>query len=398
MKIAYIITNAEIGSVAKITKDLYLKSEFAGHECLICYGRGSIEKTFKAYKIDNSIDIHINALISRITDSDGLHSKHATKLLIKRLKEFNADVIHIHCLHGYYINYPLLFLYLQNCNAKIVWTMHDCWGFTGHCCYFDLVDCKKWENGCSNCPNKRKYPKSILLDKSKRNYELKRALFNNINKNNLIIVTPSLWLKKLISHSFLSKFEIKVINNGIEIDLIKETVTRKKGLETDKKIILGVANVWDERKGLNDFCFLANNLPSEYTIVLVGLSQQQIKKLPNNIIGIERTKNFSELLDLYIKAYVFVNPTYEDNYPTTNVEASACGTPIITYNTGGSAESINLRNSYIVDKNIYDIIKILKTKKLTHLKVDEIDYNKLNKDTCYLGYLELYAFLSARRD
>ena len=249
----------------------------------------------------------------------------------------------MHNLHGYYLNVGILFDYLKTCGKKIIWTLHDCWAFTGHCSYFTAAGCEKWKEQCFCCPQKCSYPKS-LIDKSERNFWRKRTVFTGIP--NLTIVTPSKWLADLVKESFLKEYDVKVINNGIDLTAFKPTESDfrvKYGLE-NKKIILGVASVWDERKGLNDFVKLANEIDDDTCIVLVGVNEKQKKNLPSKILCVERTNNVAELAGVYTAADLFFNPTYEDNYPTVNLEAQACGTPVVTYATGGSIESVPSEN------------------------------------------------------
>lgn len=346
MRIVEICTNAMSGSVGRIARDISDKLENNGHKVLLCYGRGeTVSAKYESYRIGNTLDVYSHALMSRLFDSDGKHSKKATKMLIKKLKEFNPDCIHIHCLHGYYINIKILFDYINDNNIRVVWTFHDCWAFTGHCAYFSIAKCNKWIDGCRNCKQKSEYPSSILLDQSKKNWKLKKFIFSSVN--DLTIVTPSLWLANLVKESFLCKYNTVVVNNGINTDVFKYRSNNFKELNgiENKKIILGVASIWDKRKGLNDFIELSQNLCDDYVIVLVGLSNKQVKNLPDNIIGIEHTNSVQELVDIYSAADILFNPTYEDNYPTVNLEAQACGTPVITYNTGGSPESVPAKNT-----------------------------------------------------
>ena len=199
---------------------------------------------------------------------------------------------------------------------------------------------KKWKTGCSKCVQKKHHPTSWLIDNSEKNWIDKKKLFTSVS--NLTIVTPSEWLAGLVKQSFLKDCRIEVINNGINLSDFMPTagtIKQRLGLE-GKKMVLGVSSTWAKSKGLDDFVALSNLLSDEYQIVLVGLTVDQKQKLPQSIIGIERTDSVRELAELYTAASVFVNPTYEDNYPTTNLESLACGTPVITYDTGGSVEAV----------------------------------------------------------
>ena len=278
----------------------------------------------------------------------------------------------------------MLFDYLAKSNKKIIWTLHDCWAFTGHCTYFSYVKCSKWKHGCKNCPQKNEYPSSILIDRSHSNWEKKKKLFSSVK--NLTIVTPSKWLANLVRKSFLSNSRIVVINNGIDTEIFKpvDFSRIKKRLKlSNKKILLGVAAVWNKRKGLEDFVKLNQVIDREkYQIILVGLSKKQIESLPSEIIGITRTDSTEELAELYSMAYIFINPTYEDNFPTTNLEAQACGTPVITYKTGGSIESVPLDN-YVEPGNIRAVLEKLELENGVNREI-------LTKKDCVKKYTDLY--------
>lgn len=388
MKIAQICTNVMSGSVGSIVRNLYEGIKEQGDECLICYGRGKIPEGYKYYKFNTSLDIYYHVIMARLFDSDGLHSKMATKRLIKRLKDYAPDIVHIHCLHGYYINYPLLFEYFKQSKVKVVWTMHDCWAFTGHCCYYDFNKCDKWKYGCIECHHKSSYPKSNFISNSTRNHLKKRNCFQSIN--NLKIVTPSKWLKSEIRKSFLKNVECEVINNGININLFRHDKSINK-----EKIILGVASIWDERKGLDDFIKLRKILSSDYRIRVIGASKTQISILEdNNIEAIERTNSLEELIKEYNMASVLFNPTYEDNYPTVNLEALACGIPVITYDTGGSAEllkKINLEKLVVKKGDVQKVTQIildLKNNKANIIKNNQLSL--LDQKCLFIKYLEIY--------
>ena len=301
----------------------------------------------------------------------------------------------MHNLHGYYINIEILFNYLSEYNKKVVWTLHDCWAFTGHCPHFDLVNCNKWETGCFNCPRKSDYPASYIVDNSKNNYEKKKKLFTSIK--NMTIITPSEWLANLVQKSYLGKYSINVINNGIDLSAFKPTESSFKTEYNiqNKKIILGVASRWGVHKGLNDFIKLSSMLDDNYKIVLVGLSKKQIKLMPENIICISKTDSIKQLAQIYTAADIFVNLTYEDNYPTVNLEALACGTPVITYQTGGSVECINDACGMSVKKG--DLDSALNA--IKHICQDPrsiikdsciINAKKYDKKETYNKYINLY--------
>jgi glycosyltransferase involved in cell wall biosynthesis len=297
----------------------------------------------------------MHGLKSRLLDQQGFGSVHATKALIKQIEEIQPDLIHLHNIHGYYINIEVLFDFLGQADIPVVWTFHDCWPFTGHCSYFDRFACEKWKTECHHCPNLKGYPQSWFVDNSRSNYRAKKALFNSVK--DMVIVTPSRWLANHVSQSFLNNYPLKVIHNGIDLSMFKpvgvDEIRLKYKIGGDK-MILGVASTWDQRKGLVDFILLRRKLDRSIGIVLVGLNKQQINGLPAGITGLGRTESVTELAALYSAADVFVNPTYIDNFPTTNLEALACGTPVITYNTGGSPEAVDQTTGRVIEKGDVD--------------------------------------------
>ena len=351
MKILMINVCCGTGSTGRICTDLADMLIEQGHECKIAYGRDEVPEKYHniAVKIGTSFGVYCNALKARLLDNEGFNATKATKNFIKWVKEYDPDIIHLHNLHGYYLNVKILFEYLKTCGKKIIWTLHDCWAFTGHCSYFDCPHCDRWKTECGQCARVKDYPKTFFSH-AKRNFRRKKDLFCGVP--NLTIVTPSKWLAGLVKESFLKDYNVEVVNNGIDQNVFKPTESnfREKYGLVGKKIILGVASVWSERKGLNDFIKLADLIDSDTSIVLVGVNKKQKKLLPKNIVAIERTNNAKELAEIYTAADVFFNPTYEDNYPTVNLEAQACGTTVVTYATGGSPESVPGANVIEVGK------------------------------------------------
>ena len=375
------------GSTGKIARDIAKILKDTGNDCMIAFGRGRApDDGLTYYKFTDKLSVYYHALVSRITDKVGFYSIRNSRKLVKKIKEYNPDVIHLHNLHGYYINIEILFEFLAEYDKPVIWTLHDCWAFTGHCCYFDMAGCDKWRSGCHNCTNKKQYPKSICRDRSRKNYEKKKKILSGIKK--LTIVSVSKWLDGLVGQSFLKDKKHIVIYNGIDLNTFKFTNNnfRDKYDLKDTTMVLGVASVWDERKGLKDYIRLAELLGDEYKVVLVGLSKKQIWQLSNNIIGIERTDSVEELVNIYSAADVFVNLTYEENYPTVNLEAAACGIYIITYNTGGSIEAAG-RNGVSVNKgDLSSVIEIIKKKQYSV----SVDYNHLDRECQFFKYIELY--------
>lgn len=358
MKVLQINSVCGIRSTGRICTDLAEILEQNGHECKIAYGRETVPEKYQKYaiRIGNDMSVKRDALLTRIFDNAGLNSVKETRRFIEWVKEYDPDIIHLHNLHGYYINIEVLFEYLKDSGKPVIWTLHDCWAFTGHCPHFDLIGCEKWKNECHNCPLTKKYPKSLVFDRSQKNYKLKKELFASVE--NLTIVTPSKWLANLVGQSYLKDKCIEVIHNGIDTDVFKPTPSdfREKHNLSDKKIILGVASAWGKNKGLDDFIKLSEMLDKNYQVVLVGLTEKQKKELPSQILCITKTNNTKELAEIYTAADIFVNPTYQDNYPTVNLEAQACGTPVITYRTGGSVESVV--EDCIVDQKMVQTLKM----------------------------------------
>lgn len=386
------------GSTGRIAEEIGETVISNGWESYIVYGRNDRPSKSKKIKVGNKLDILYHVLKTRLFDRHCFASKQATKSLIKQIQSIKPDIIHLHNVHGYYLNIKILFNYLEKANIPIVWTLHDCWSFTGHCAYFDFAKCTKWETHCDDCPIKKSYPTSYLLDKSKKNYSDKKYLFNLPTK--ITLVPVSKWLEDLTKKSFIQNHSINQIYNGVNLNTFTPSINiesiKKKWNVENYFIVLGVASVWDKRKGLEDFVQLSYLIEKDIKIILVGLSENQIKTLPSNIIGIKRTENVTELADLYSIADLYANLTYEDNFPTTNIEALACGTPILTYNTGGSIEAITSKTGFIIEQgNIQEVNNIINTLKKTGKK-DYIEVcrqraiNHFNKNDRFYDYFKLY--------
>ena len=390
MKVLIINVVCGIRSTGRICTDMASALEAQGHEVKIAYGRECVPEQFQKYavRIGSNFDVRLHGLRARLLDGAGFGSKKTTARFIQWVEEYDPDVIHLHNIHGYYINIEVLFKYLKICKKRIIWTLHDCWSFTGHSAYCDAVECEKWINGCGKCPQIREYPKSFT-DNSNFNWLRKKELFSNIK--NMIIVTPSKWLAELVKKSFLRGYPVKVINNGVDISQFKlmESDFRKQHKLEDKFILLGVATAWDDMKGYSDFIELSRKLDDSYKIVMVGLTDKQIKKLPDNIIGIRRTASIEELVYIYSSSDILLNLSYCDTYPTINLEARACGLPIITYATGGSPESAGDHNSVVkrgdLDGVVYKIKQMGNNHQKNIEKVSDFDKSETMKQ-----YMRLY--------
>ena len=371
MKILQINTSVNTGSTGRITEEIGQNIIENGFDSYIAARKvGPDGSKSHLIEIGNKWDTMMHGLKTRVMDKHALGSKRATQDLIQKIDKIDPDAIGLHNLHGYYLNIEILFNYLSEKQKPVMWTLFDCWAFTGHCTYFDSIGCERWIGGCYSCPKKNKYPASYFLDHSKQNYAIKKDLFNRLD--NLTIVTHSAWLANLVNRSFLNVYPVKIMPSGVNIDIFKPGTDYlpKQVSDIKSKIILGVASVWDERKGLADFKRLAPKLDRNYQIVLVGLTEKQILDLPEKIIGIARTENVQELASLYSAADVFVNPTWQDNFPTTNIESLACGTPVVTYNTGGSPEAVDDGTGIVVAKGDVQALK---------MAVERISYNGKNE-------------------
>ncbi len=293
--------------------------------------------------------------LGQFTGLNGYFSHFGTRALIRECKKFNPDIIHLHNLHTFCINFPMLFRYIKKHNIPVVWTLHDCWSFTGHCPHFVMAGCDKWKTECHHCPQLATYPKS-RVENTRMAYKLKKKWFLGVQ--NMTLVTPSAWLADLTRDSFLKNYPVKVIHNGIDLSVFQPTegdFRQKHGLQ-NKKVLLGVAAGWGERKGLDVLEDLANRLDDTYRIVLVGMSKTK-ENLPDKIIPIRRTENQKELAEIYTAADLLVNPTREDTFPTVNLEALACGTPVLTFKTGGSPECIDESCGSVVNVNDVDAME-----------------------------------------
>lgn len=389
------INSVPYGSTAKIMLGIAEVASAKGVTVIISAGYSThpIKNLPENYvPIGGFFDKSFHLLAARLTGYHGCFSKIATMRLINKMKQKEIGVIHLHNLHGWYINLPMLFHYIKKYRIPVIWTLHDCWAFTGHCPNFDMIGCEKWKTGCCNCPQYREYPMTYV-DRCRWMYNKKREWFTGVE--NMTIVTPSHWLENLVNQSFLGNYPVKVIRNGIDLSIFKPTDSnfRKKYNCEDKYIVLGVAFGWGKRKGLDAFVELASRLTSEYQIVLVGTDGTVDKQLPDNIISIHRTQNQRELAEIYTAADVFVNPTREENYPTVNMESLACGTPVITFDTGGSPEILDISCGKIIPKNdisalctaIEDMVKDLPKETECVIKAKEFDQRERFEE-----YMNLY--------
>lgn len=402
LKILQINIRINKGSVSRITEQIGLKVLEQGWESYIAYGRPSNPSKSQLIQIGTYNDVKWHYIMSNLTGRHGLFSTKATKKLVEQIKVIKPDIIHLQNIHGYYLNYKVMFEYLNSTNIPVVWTLHDCWSFTGHCSHFVTADCDKWKTGCYDCPLKRAYPRSFFFDFSRKDYLLKKRLF--IAKNNLHLVPVSHWLEGFVKQSYFKDFDIRVIHNGIDLGAFRPYTHRY----TSKCKIIGVASVWNTDKGLDDFFKLSELLDKDkYEIKLVGLSAKQMESLPEKIVGIQRTDTVDSLAKLYSDADVFLNLTYADTLPTVNMEALACGTPVITYRTGGSPEIINDTTGVVVDQgNIVGIVEALETfvnapqehRMLQRTLCRKHAEQNYERNSCFEKYINLYKELCNQKN
>lgn len=383
------------GSTGKIMMGIAEVARAQGHEVMcaspITTTNRDAGEDCGYYRIGTFNSRRVNVALARITGFNGCFAWFETYKLLKKIDEFKPDIIHFHNLHDSYINLPMLFSYIKKHDIPVVWTLHDCWAFTGHCPHFTIAKCDKWKTGCHGCKQYKDYPASIF-DNSELMWKLKKKWFTGVK--NMTIVTPSEWLAGLAKESYLKEYPIRVINNGIDLNVFKPTKSdfrEKYGISPSECIILGVSFGWNYKKGLDCFVKLRNELNEQYRIVLVGTDSSIDKKLPSGIVSIHRTQNQKELAEVYSAADVFFNPTREEVLGLVNLESLACGTPVVTFNTGGSPECIDEYSGIIVEEG--DDIKTIFEKK-TYANIMEENCIKraqqFKENEVYLKYLNIY--------
>ncbi len=353
MKVMFINTVCGSGSVGRLVTGLMDALSERGIPSLAAYGQRTAPEGYDTFRIGSTPEIYLHGALCRITDRHGLYSGNATRRLVRRIREYDPDILHLHNVHGYYVNIRILFDYLRRefsrkPGKRIVWTLHDCWTFTGHCAHFSYIGCEKWKTFCRDCPQKEQYPRTFLMDGSSPNYRLKKALFTGIP--GVTLVTPSEWLREVVKDSFMRDYPVRVVPTGIDLTAFRpvQSDLREKYGIGNRPLLLGVANPWRERKGYGDFLELARRLQGSCVIAMVGLKKSQCRGLPSNVIGIGRVNGVQEMAEWYSAADLYVNLTLEDTFPTTNLESMACGTPVVTYAAGGSPESLTEETGRVV--------------------------------------------------
>lgn len=390
-------------STGRIMREIGELAMASGWDSYVAYSGardGMPQHSSQLVPVGDKLDLAIHAAATRLFDAHGLASKRGTRQFIESIRAIDPDVIHIHNIHGYFLNYPLLFKYLRESGKPVVWTVHDCWLYTGHCYYYSAAHCNKWQTGCGHCPQKRAFPASWLFDRSARNLRDKQRAFGALE--NLTIVPVSEWIRREMASSILADKHFQVIHNGIDLETF-----RPEAAEAERKAegtqILGVASIWLEEKGWRDLMRLAGQLRSGEKLVLVGrTTEEQRRQLPAGVELIERTGNIGRLAALYARSTVFVNPTWQDNYPTVNLEAIACGTPVVTYRTGGSVESVADGTGFVVEQG--DVEGMLaRARELsaadrtaTAARCRAWAEAHFRKEDCYQHYIRLYEDLTTR--
>ncbi len=384
-KLLQINSTSNWGSTGKIAEQIGLKAKEAGWESWIAYGRSANPSQLNIIKVGNMFSVYEHFAENRLLDREGLASLIETKKLIRKIEVIKPNVVQLHNIHDHWLNYKILFEYLNKTDIKVVWTFHDCWAFTGHCYHFVEYNCFQWQIECKKCPSN-----NCLIKRTNRNFNLKKSLFTR-NKN-LIIVPCSDWMGDFVKQSFLKDKQIKVIHNGVDLNTFKPFPSAKTN--DGKFRIIAISNVWLPYKGIYDIFKLREMLSDEYDITIVGLSYKQMKNTPANIRGIQRTQNVHELVRLYNEADVLINPTYADTFPTINLEALACGTPVITYRTGGSPEAVDDKTGVVVPQGdieaLADAIREMRVNRLSSIDCRKRAVQHFDKNKCFEEYVKLY--------
>ena len=394
MKVVQINSECGRGSTGKIAVAISRRLDKNGIDNVIFYSANHRSDDPHGILIGSKPMLRLHQLLSRIFGDAGFHSRFATKKLVKRIKAMNPELILLHNLHGYYLHLGVLFRFLQEFNKPVIWVLHDCWSFTGHCTHYRIAKCDRWQTGCHDCPNQKKYPYSWFFDRSRSLYERKKALIASVK--DLTLVMPSDWLRSQVKKSYLKEKRMVTIHNGIDLSVFQPRLSnfREKYAINQRVIILGVASVWSYAKGLDVFIDLANTLdPDRYAIVLIGTDDEVDRCLPSNIISIHRTADQKTLAQIYTAADVFVNPTREDTFPTVNLEALACGTPVISFDTGGCKETIVEGCGTLVKSNtveeLSDILLVADLKSDETAKKCTAAAREFDEHRCFQQYIDV---------
>lgn len=384
------------GSTGRISEQVGSLARQDGWDVMIAHGARYQNPTeFDHYQVSSPLEEKVHWVISQFWDGQGRGSWFATKLFLKQIESFKPNVVHMHVIHGYYINYRLLMNYFKVKNIPVVWTLHDCWAFTGHCAYFTTAQCEKWKTLCQKCPIKHDFP-NTYIDRSESNYLRKKAIYGDMD--NLVLAPVSQWLGDLVKESFLKEHEIEVVYNGIDVNVFKPSKSDFKKIHNieGKYLLLGVAQGFDERKGLKDFFLLSEMLPDDYLIVLLGAMEQEIAVAPKKVIALPKTESLQELVRAYSAADVLLSLSYEETFGLTPVEAMACGTPAIVYNNTAQPEHITPDTGFVVENGdlntlVEKIIMICENGKEKYANACRRRAVEVyDKDMCYQKYIDLF--------
>ncbi len=389
-------------STGHITESIAKLALNRGWDCYIVHGSRYVRRPscMKDIQSVSKFGEYIHFIESILFDNHGLASRRATRRVVEQIKQIKPDVIQLHCIHGYYLNYKILFEFLNSIKIPVIWTFHDCWAFTGHCAHFMSVGCYKWrDGGCFQCPLTGDYPKSIF-DFSKRNYKLKKSLF--MNNKNIHIVTVSKWLESVTRESFFSGKDIFTIYNGIDTKVFRplddNSLKKEMALE-NKHVLVAAATSWSKYKGLFDYISLSSLFEDDVVFILIGLTDNQINSMPSNIVGLKRTSSALELAKYYSMADIVLNLSYQETFGLTTIEGMACGTPGIVYNTTASPELITSETGFIVEpgdiNGVYHAItEILKKGKESYSNACRARVQMLyDKDKIFSDYVDFYESL-----
>lgn len=392
MKVLLLDVNCKYSSTGKLVYDLYTQLKGDGHVAAIAYGRGPKVDEENIYRFAPQWEVYLHALLTRITGYTGCFSPIATHRLKKFIEEFQPDVVHLHDMHGYFVNIIPLIIFLKQKNIKTIWTFHCEFMYTGKCGH--AYECEKWKEQCDDCPHLRDYPQSLLFDKTTKMFKQKRNVFEDFN--NLLIISPSDWLASRIKQSFLKERRVVTIHNGIDTNIFYRRDARNLKIMHgigNEKIVLAVApNLLSENKGGESVLAVAHNMRAENVkFVLVGITQGE-REYEKNIIPVGLIRDQELLAQYYSMADVFVICSKRENYPTTCVEARACGLPIVGFDVGGVAETAEESRGFFVRygdlEGIQKGIEYFLNKKLE----EESAGSKAvyARETMYQKHLEIY--------
>ena len=391
MRVLFVNLVYGVGSTGKIIADIADLLRKGGSDVRILYGAGADSSDAGARRTAGSLEYYAHNVLSRLTDHAGLYSRAVTRRMIREIKTFQPDLIHLHTLHGFYVNYEMLFRFLKGSGIPVVWTLHDCWPFTGHRTHFSQIKCTQWQTECQDCRLLRRYLHCYGKGDVRRNFRRKKDAFTGVK--NPVITTPSQWLASQVALSFLRDYPRMVIPNGIDRTVFRPQASdlwKSYRLE-DKKIVLGVASTWSAQKGLPGLLALADRLGADYQVVLIGLTAQQLPHVPPNVLGLPRTANQTELAQWYTVADVFVNPTYEDTFPTVDMEAQSCGAPAAVYETDGCPETLVTGNSVLTAQGDLDGLEhAVRDVVRRGVRVAPCETERFDKEWTYGEYIRLY--------